>query len=55
MPRCAPFAACVPPAVKRILKEFKDLQDEPSDDFVACPLEVRLAHVPQSAVTGRVY
>ena len=29
------------PAVKRILREVKEMQANPSDDFMSLPLEVR--------------
>jgi hypothetical protein len=29
------------PGVKRILREYQDLQDDPSDEFVTAPLDVR--------------
>lgn len=29
------------PAVKRILQEVKEMQSNPSDDFMSMPLEVR--------------
>lgn len=33
------------PAVKRILQEFKEMQSNPSDDFMSIPLEVLLYDV----------
>lgn len=30
------------PAVKRILQELKEMQSNPSDDFMSLPLEVSL-------------
>ena len=32
------------PAVKRILQEVKEMQSNPSDDFMSLPLEVRFGN-----------
>lgn len=32
------------PAVKRILQEVKEMQSNPSDDFMSLPLEVFVTH-----------